>query len=148
MPELPEVEVIRRGLAGVLPGREITRISVLEQRSFPGFDEAIEHILVGAEVGTISRRGKLLMIDLDSGGLAHVLLVHLRMTGQLVYRAPGMTDPSLAGGYPNASLVGELPDKSTRVIIEFSDGAQLFFNDQRKFGYLKLVAAEIGRAHV
>lgn len=57
------------------------------------------------------------------------------MTGQLVFRADGV---AFGAGHPNDSLIGELPDRSTRVVIEFSDGSHLFFNDQRKFGWMKL----------
>ena len=58
------------------------------------------------------------------------------MTGQLVYRSNRL---SFGAGHPTDSLVGSLPDKSTRVIFKFSDGSNVFFNDQRKFGWIKLV---------
>ena len=145
MPELPEVEVICRGLAKALPGRVIDSLDVLVDRSFPGFAEKTSRCLLGAQVLDVKRRGKLVMVYLTSGGAAaeHVLLIHLRMTGQLIFRSGSwLADASLSGGYPNPSLIGELPDRSTRVVIQFTDGARLYFNDQRKFGYLKLVAAD------
>jgi formamidopyrimidine-DNA glycosylase len=58
------------------------------------------------------------------------------MTGQLVFRS---AETSFGAGHPNASLVGDLPDKSTRVTITFEDGSKLFFNDQRKFGWMRLL---------
>ena len=58
------------------------------------------------------------------------------MTGQLVFRAENV---AFGAGHPNESLIGELPDRSTRVTLEFQDGANLFFNDQRKFGWMKLM---------
>jgi formamidopyrimidine-DNA glycosylase len=58
------------------------------------------------------------------------------MTGQLVFRGK---DFSFGAGHPNDSLVGQLPDKSTRVELVFTDGSQLFFNDQRKFGWMRLL---------
>jgi formamidopyrimidine-DNA glycosylase len=62
------------------------------------------------------------------------------MTGQLVFRG----EQVFGAGHPNKSLVGELPDKSTRVILEFTDGSKLFFNDQRKFGWMRLIpSAEV-----
>lgn len=79
----------------------------------------------------IRRRAKLLMIDWSS---QYTLVVHLKMTGQLVYRG----DENFGAGHPNDSLIGELPDRSTRVELTFSDGAHLYFNDQRKFGWMKL----------
>src|SRR5690606_32483816 len=76
------------------------------------------------------------------------------MTGQLVFVGPnyrnhaekGRSDAAptddvperFGAGHPNKSLIGELPDRSTRVIIEFTDGSHLYFNDQRKFGWMKL----------
>jgi formamidopyrimidine-DNA glycosylase len=58
------------------------------------------------------------------------------MTGQLVYRGTGV---AFGAGHPSDSLIGELPDRSTRVTLEFADGSKLFFNDQRKFGWMKLL---------
>ena len=72
------------------------------------------------------------MIDLSTD---YSLLIHLKMTGQLVY----VGAIRFGAGHPNDSLVGELPDKSTRVSLEFSDGSKLFFNDQRKFGWMRLL---------
>lgn len=76
----------------------------------------------------------MLLIDLDSN---YTLVIHLKMTGQLVFSS---NDDSarFGAGHPNQSLLGELPDKSTRVILSFSDG-KLFFNDQRKFGWMRLL---------
>ncbi len=71
------------------------------------------------------------MIDLSSG---YSLVIHLKMTGQLVYRGK----ESFGAGHPNDSLINFLPDKSTRVILDLDDG-KLFFNDQRKFGWVKLI---------
>lgn len=152
MPELPEVEVICRGLRAVLPGRVITEIDVLNQGSFFEYEKLSAGVLVGSEIKAISRRGKLIIIDLlDEQASAWCLLIHLRMTGQLIFRnldtdgAPANSKPAdsgFAGGWPAQSLIGEMPDKSTRLIVEFSDGSHLYFNDQRKFGYFKLVPAE------
>jgi formamidopyrimidine-DNA glycosylase len=64
------------------------------------------------------------------------LVIHLKMTGQIVFRSD--TD-HFGAGHPNESLIGSLPDKSTRVTIEFTDGSRLFFNDQRKFGWMRLI---------
>src|SRR5690606_3244996 len=68
-------------------------------------------------------------------GSEYTLVVHLKMTGQLVFRSEGV---AFGAGHPNESLIGELPDRSTRAVIEFTDGSFLFFNDQRKFGWMKL----------
>jgi formamidopyrimidine-DNA glycosylase len=72
------------------------------------------------------------MIDLSTG---YSLLIHLKMTGQLVF----VGDTRFGAGHPNDSLVNELPDKSTRVTLTFTDDSKLFFNDQRKFGWMRLM---------
>jgi formamidopyrimidine-DNA glycosylase len=162
MPELPEVEIIRRGLERLTVGRRIAAVECRETRSWPGFSAEVASQLQGAAVVAVGRRGKLLIIDLDNSSS---LLIHLRMTGQLVFRpaekvaavgtlsSPASDSPaievpatgalsldeSFGGGHPNASLIQELPDKTTRVIVSFTDDSHLYFNDQRKFGYFKLV---------
>ena len=157
MPELPEVETVRRGLANLLPGRTVLRTTTIDSpKSFPNAPNDVEHFLYEATIVGVRRRAKVLIIDLSS---EYSLVVHLKMTGQLVFRGEDkvknleygirsledkILDPSepltsFAGGHPNDSLVGKLPDRSTRVQIDFTDGSHLFFNDQRKFGWIKLV---------
>jgi formamidopyrimidine-DNA glycosylase len=88
--------------------------------------------LIGVEVESVRRRAKVLIIELAN---EYSLVIHLRMTGQLVFRGKEV----FGAGHPSKSLVGELPDKSTRVTIDFKDGSKLFFNDQRKFGWMRLL---------
>ena len=136
MPELPEVETVRRGLAELLPGRVVARVAVFNSpKSFPNAPSDVEQFLYGARVTAVRRRAKVLMIDLDT---RYSLVVHLKMTGQLIFRGA----QSFAGGHPNDSLIGELPDRSTRVQIDFMDRSRLFFNDQRKFGWVKLLPTD------
>ena len=136
MPELPEVETVRRGLAELLPGRVVTRVTVFDSpKSFPNARSDVEQFLYGACVTAVRRRAKVLMIDLDT---QYSLVVHLKMTGQLIFRGV----QSFAGGHPNDSLIGELPDRSTRVQVDFTDESRLFFNDQRKFGWVKLLPTD------
>ena len=157
MPELPEVETVRRGLANLLPGRTVLRSTTIDSpKSFPNAPSDVEQFLYKATIVGVRRRAKVLIIDLSS---EYSLVVHLKMTGQLVFRGEDRvqnleygirnlevkisetSEPptSFAGGHPNDSLVGKLPDRSTRVQIDFTDGSHLFFNDQRKFGWIKLV---------
>lgn len=185
MPELPEVETIRRGLSALLPGRIVKSVDSDTPKSFPNSDEDVRVFLVGAKITSVRRRAKVLMIDLSSG---YTLVTHLKMTGQLVFRSK---DVRFGAGHPSDSLIGELPDKSTRVILCLSTGkgavleptatkrrsaqqavhevrrvstgvadaagdqehwqrfglrpeagqcdAHLFFNDQRKFGWMRLM---------
>ena len=166
MPELPEVETVRRGLAELLPGRVVARTVVFDSpKSFPNAPADVEQFLYGARVTAVRRRAKVLMIDLDT---RYTLVVHLKMTGQLVFRQNSRHNARVspkksrgprkvaqdfsadttrevddfAGGHPNDSLIGELPDRSTRVQIDFVDGSRLFFNDQRKFGWVKLLPTD------
>jgi formamidopyrimidine-DNA glycosylase len=132
MPELPEVETVRLGLQEFLPGQAILSINTDWANSLPIADELIENYLIGAKVESVKRRGKLIIMPLTS---KYSLLIHLKMTGQLVYRPN--RGKGFGGGHPSDSLIDKLPNKSTRVTIKLSDGI-LFFNDQRKFGWVKL----------
>jgi formamidopyrimidine-DNA glycosylase len=133
MPELPEVETVKRGLNKLIIGRKIKSSVSDNPKSFPNSKPDVDGFLVGAEVTGVRRRAKMLMIDLSS---KYSLVIHLKMTGQLVF----VDNSSRFGaGHPSDSLVGSLPDKSTRVTFEFDDGSHLFFNDQRKFGWVKLM---------
>jgi formamidopyrimidine-DNA glycosylase len=133
MPELPEVETVRIGLSQFLPGKKVAEVTFDWPKGFPNAKTDIDRFLVGAAVTTVRRRAKVLLIDLDS---AYTMVIHLKMTGQMVYRGD---HERFGAGHPNNSLVGSLPDKSTRVTWTFTDGTQLFFNDQRKFGWVRLI---------
>ncbi|MCA9345980.1 bifunctional DNA-formamidopyrimidine glycosylase/DNA-(apurinic or apyrimidinic site) lyase [Candidatus Saccharibacteria bacterium] len=132
MPELPEVETVKRGLNGLIVGKLIKSIDHDWLKSFPNNPNDVDNFVVGAEIVNVERRGKALILGLNS---EYSFIIHLKMTGQLVYRG----EQNFGAGHPNNSLVGSLPDKSTRVIFSFSDGSKLFFNDQRKFGWVKLI---------
>lgn len=131
MPELPEVETVRKGLSTLIIGRTVSRVESDTDKSFPNAPSDVEQFFIGAKVIAVRRRAKVLMIDLDT---EYTLVTHLKMTGQLVYRG----EQVFGAGHPTDSLIGELPDRSTRVTITFVDGSRLFFNDQRKFGWMKL----------
>lgn len=134
MPELPEVETVKRGLSRLLAGKAVAEVEVSSDRSFPNDPTLVKQFLIGADIATVRRRAKVVLIDLST---AYSLVIHLKMTGQLVYRGD---DEDWGAGHPTDSLIGELPDKSTRVQFNFTDGSRLFFNDQRKFGWAKLIA--------
>jgi formamidopyrimidine-DNA glycosylase len=133
MPELPEVETIRLGLKDLLPGLVIKSVDFDWPKSFPNAPEDVRRFVIGARVLEIKRRAKVLIIELSS---KYSLVIHLKMTGQLVFRA---VEVSFGAGHPSASLIGNLPDRSTRVIFSFQDNSKLFFNDQRKFGWVRLL---------
>lgn len=131
MPELPEVETVRRGLSLLVIGKRVGSVSHDTPKGFPNAPGDVDAFLVGATITDVRRRAKVLLIDLDT---EYTLVIHLKMTGQLVYRG----EQVFGAGHPNDSLIGELPDRSTRVIFSFTDGSHLYFNDQRKFGWVRL----------
>lgn len=132
MPELPEVETIKRGLDNIIVKQKIQKITVFNPKSF--VDQAGQN-MVGLQVIGVRRRAKLLIIDLEKD---LSLAIHLKMTGQVIFRSKSTEEAGFAGGHPTKSMEQELPDKSTRVEIDFENG-KLFFNDQRKFGWMQLM---------
>ncbi len=132
MPELPEVETVRRGLESLIIGKVIRQTIHDTPKSFPNSPADVEAFMHRASIIAVRRRAKVLLIDLSTD---YTLVIHLKMTGQLVY----VGETRFGAGHPNDSLVNQLPDKSTRVTIMFDDNSQLFFNDQRKFGWMKLI---------
>lgn len=135
MPELPEVETIRRGLEKVLVGKKITGIEVLEKHPIrPLSPDVFVKYLKGRKVESVERIGKLLAMGL-SGEV--FLLVHLKMTGQLIYRFDHRV---LAGGHNLPHFKEkDLHTKYTWICWTFNGGSKLYFNDMRKFGYVKIV---------
>lgn len=132
MPELPEVETVRVGLKRLIVKKKVASIIHNWPKSFPNSQNDVNQFLVGSKIADVRRRAKVLIIDLDT---KYSLVIHLKMTGQLVYRG----DENFGAGHPSDSLIGNLPDKSTRVEITFADKSKLFFNDQRKFGWMRLL---------
>lgn len=117
----------------LLPGRRISRVDFDWPKSFPNADADVHRFMVGAEVTAVKRRAKVLIIELSTN---YSLVIHLKMTGQLVFLS---ATERFGAGHPSDSLVGDLPDKSTRVVLTFADDSRLFFNDQRKFGWMRLM---------
>lgn len=133
MPELPEVETIRRGLEGRIIGKAVRSAHNYDSpKSFPNAPADVEQFLYGATVTDVRRRAKVLLIELSSG---YTLVTHLKMTGQIIVID---NHARWGAGHPSDSLVRELPDNTTREHIDFADGTRLYFNDLRKFGWMKL----------
>lgn len=137
MPELPEVETIRRDLSKKIIGKKITKVLVNRKNMIPDMT-ANKFIgsLHGESVKQIDRVGKLLIFDLKSPD--KFLLMHMKMTGQLIYCDKNLC---IAGGH-DFPKIGKLPNKYSHIIYEFEDGSKLYFNDQRTFGYAKIVDAK------
>ncbi len=140
MPELPEVETIRASLARLVVGKQVVASTVYDSpKSFPNDPTAVAHFLHGATITAVERRAKVLLIRLSTN---YTLVVHLKMTGQLLF----VGEERWGGGHPNDSFLHELPDRLTRVALTFADGAHLYFNDLRKFGWMKLYPTpEVGQ---
>jgi len=126
MPELPEVETIRLQLEKFLIGHRILDIRINTAKIFP--DD--KNLIINSKITSIDRYGKALIINLDNH---YSLMIHLKMTGQLIYRGSGLKHPKLSKN------VGSLPNKHTHVIFDLDKNANLFFNDLRKFGYIKIL---------
>lgn len=131
MPELPEVETVRRGLEPLILQKKIIQVKPEPGKCFQGDTSDIE----SSKVVKLRRFGKALVIDLDNG---NSMMVHLRMTGQLIWRGSCSGRDDFAAGHPSKNFTAELPNSQTRVEFDFEDG-KLFFNDQRKFGFVKIL---------
>src|SRR5436190_1133472 len=126
MPELPEVETVRRGLALCMTGRQIVRAELRRPDLRRPFPPMLATRLEGARIGALSRRGKYILVELDATGL---LLLHLGMSGRITAAGPELP-----------------PEKHDHVILTLDDGTVVRFNDPRRFGtidYLERGAAGI-----
>lgn len=134
MPELPEVETIKRDLARLVINKEIAAVEIRALKMISPADFAKR--LKGLKIKGIGRRAKLLVFEMSNGSK---MLIHLKLTGQLIF---GDNKERKVGARNSQRLEQEteiLPNKFSRVIFTFSDSSRLFFNDVRKFGYLKIV---------
>lgn len=123
MPELPEVETVRRQLSRRIPGRTIVSVDILDPQCVLPADPEELGLLVGSEIRRMGRRGKYLVMHLADGT---ALVVHLRMTGALRWHPPG-------------AQVDDL--RFLRAVMRLDDGSVLTFTDQRRFGRLLLLRA-------
>lgn len=133
MPELPEVETIRQDLRKKILRKKISDVLVRRKSMVNGNARNFIKILIGSYFIDIDRIGKLLIFDLKQK--EKFMLLHLKMTGQLVYCEK---DKCFPGGHPYPA-VEKLPNKYSHIIFKFRDGSKLFFNDQRTFGYAQIV---------
>ena len=134
MPELPEVEVVRLFLNANLIGKTISKLEIISSkpaRSAGGSFLGNPKLAEGQKIISTSRLGKQLSLNLENG---LIILFHLKMTGQII-----VGDSIFGHPTPLHSFSEGWPNKSTRLFFTFSDGSKLFFNDQRKFGWVKLL---------
>jgi len=134
MPELPEVETVRRGLAAAMVGARFTRV---DQRRpdlrFP-FPKNFAARLKGRRVEGLRRRAKYLLADLDS---ADVLVMHLGMSGS--FRIEDETDAKTPGAFHHARSKDPAHD---HVAFHLSNGKSIIYNDPRRFGFMQIIARD------
>lgn len=131
MPELPEVETVRRGLAPVLEGATIAEARAFRpDLRFP-FPERFEERLTGAKVEGLTRRAKYILAPLDTG---ETWIMHLGMSGRFTVTRPGQVQEP--GGFYYAAAADP---KHTHVLVRTSAGAAVAYNDHRRFGYMGLI---------
>jgi formamidopyrimidine-DNA glycosylase len=133
VPELPEVETIRRQLEPVVVGRRIDEARVLDQRwTRPEPPRAVEAEVKGRRIEGVRRRGKYLIVDLE--GDRH-LVMHLRMTGNLLIAGEGRFGaPRLYESEPDSRFL--------RAVLELDDGSELWFTDARRFGHAVVLSGD------
>ncbi len=135
MPELPEVETVRAGLAPVMENEVIAEAKVNRPDLRWPFPERMAERLTGARVLRLRRRSKYILADLDTG---ETLLIHLGMSGRM-----------LVSGDPLGRFVHDhpAPEKHDHVVFEMASGARVTFNDPRRFGAMDLMQTATAGAH-
>jgi len=132
MPELPEVETVRRGLQPVMEGSKIVKAEIRRKDLRFPFQKDFVARLQGQTVTGLGRRAKYLMADLESGD---VLLMHLGMSGS--FRVVTDEDKTVPGQFHHPRHEDRAHD---HVVFHMSSGAAVVFNDPRRFGYMKIIA--------
>ena len=134
MPELPEIQTIVDDLNKIILNKKIKKVDVCLPKIIRGTNKAFCSVLKNNSFQKISRWGKFIIIQLSQKN--KYLIVHLRMTGQIIYVNKGKV---IAGGHSEGENQFDLPSKQTHLIIYFQDQSKLFYNDQRQFGFWQVV---------
>jgi formamidopyrimidine-DNA glycosylase len=137
MPELPEVETIVRNLKKTLLDQRIKEVDIRLPKIVKGSVPFFKKTLENNYFVDIFRQGKFIVIKLAQPSSSY-LLVHLRLTGQLIYR---QGQKIIAGGHAEAKNDFNLPSPQTHLVIYFQNDSQLFYNDQRQFGFWQIIKA-------
>lgn len=132
MPELPEVEILKQHLKEAIVGLTIRSIDVRSPKSFAGDRTSADR----SKIVDVTRRHKILFIHVSN---RTILAIHLKMTGQLIFVRKDQLR-GFFGGHPERAYGQPPPHQYTRVIIEFTNGDHLYFNDLRKFGWMKILS--------
>jgi formamidopyrimidine-DNA glycosylase len=132
MPELPEVETIKKDLDAKINGKEISSVEVLWKGTINISVKKFADLLKNTKIQDIARRAKILIFTLSNN---YTLLIHLKMTGQLLFI------PKISSG-GSKEVLTDPKYKYARLIFFFTDSSALVFNDLRKFGYVKIVSQD------
>jgi len=135
VPELPEVETVRRGLLPVMEGKVITKADIRRPDLRWPFPERMTERLTGKTVNALRRRSKYILVDLSSG---ETLIIHLGMSGRMLIS--GAQVGRLHHDHP-------APEKHDHVVLDMSNGARITFNDARRFGAMDLAPTETVEQH-
>jgi formamidopyrimidine-DNA glycosylase len=135
MPELPEVETVRRGLEPVMTGQTITQAAVNRPDLRWPFPPRMAERLTGAQVTGLRRRSKYILADLSTG---ESLLIHLGMSGRILISG------AMRGDFYHDHPA---PAKHDHVVLNMDNGARITFNDARRFGAMDLLDTALGDAH-
>src|SRR6266404_5476954 len=128
MPELPEVETIRLGLQKYMVGHKIEDVKINFPKIFTGDVKDI----IKAKITGVRRFAKVLSIDLDNN---YSIIIHIKLTGQLIYRGVNLKPtPELS-----KKVNGGIPGKHTHVIFVLDNKSTLYYNDFRRFGWIKII---------
>ncbi len=143
MPELPEVETVRRGLVPVMEGQVIARADVRRPDLRWPLPDRMAERLTGARVERLRRRSKYILADLSIG---ETLIVHLGMSGRILISRPGaaMAVREVPGAFHHDHPT---PAKHDHVVFDMGSGARVTFNDARRFGAMDLVATGAAEGH-
>lgn len=151
MPELPEVETVRRGLLPAMEGRIIIQARVNRPDLRWPFPPRMAERLTGARVLTLRRRSKYILADLSTD---ETLLIHLGMSGRMLISPPPPAGEGQGEGVaPDRATLGEwhhhhpAPEKHDHVVLDMDSGTRITFNDARRFGAMDLMPTATADAH-
>ncbi len=130
MPELPEVETLKLGIQKYVVGHKILDVELAHPKIFYGDKKDI----IGSKITGVRRVGKGLILELSNG---YVLAIHIKLTGQLIFR-----DEKTKNIPPSAKVGKSLPNNLTHVIFKLDKDSKLYYNDQRRFGWIKVVRSD------
>ena len=133
MPELPEVQTVVNDLRVKLVGQTITAVKVNSPKQVLPASKAFIRLLTGRKIVSITRRAKVVVFHLDKD---LIMVGHMKMTGQFIYRSK--SGRLAGGGHPFGVSDLGLPNRYTQVQFGFKSGDSLYFNDTRKFGYVRV----------